>query len=96
MAINKEQLDSIMESAKQEFNGEIPDEVMEIINGGRELTEVEKNRLARETTIYSLGAGNRSLSACMRFNKAVSSYKKYVESLPEDSGNVMFRLSDWI
>ena len=31
MSINKEQLDSIMESAKQEFNGEIPDEVMEQI-----------------------------------------------------------------
>lgn len=96
MSINKEQLNSILESAKQEFGDEIPDEVLETINGGRELTEAEKNRLARETTIYSLGAGNRSLSACMRFNKAVSSYKKFIESLPEDSGNVMFRLSDWI
>ena len=95
MVLSNEQMDSIIESAKKEFGEELPDEVIETISGGRKLSETEENQLAFETTFYSKKAGNRSLSACLKFNKAVTSYMKHIESLPEGSNNVLFRYDDW-
>ena len=95
MVLSNEQMDSIIESAKKEFGEELPDEVIETISGGRKLSETEETQLAFETTFYSKQAGNRSLSACLKFNKAVTSYMKYIESLPEGSNNVLFRYGDW-
>ena len=85
--MNALQKKSIIDAAKEQFGNELPDELIESINGGRDLSEDEKGSILESFFSFDYDFEN--------FDKAVDRYVEYIYSLPEDSEELLFNYLDW-
>ena len=97
MDLNKEQLESIMESAREHFDGEIPDELMEVISGGREVYYSEQEVLFKERARMAQAHQSRQIDnkAYAKFNIAVSRYLHHIRNLKMWSSEELFVYEKW-
>ena len=72
---------------QKEFGNELSDEFIELISGGRELTDIEKGSIIEQFFISPA-------VELKYFNKAVERYKKHINSFPEGREEMLFECSD--
>ena len=89
MQLSDLQKQSIINAARKEFGNELPDEFIELISGGRELSDKEKGSILEQFFLSSA----RDLKY---FDKAVERYAKHINSLPEGSEEILFECTDWM
>ena len=89
MKLNKEQIRSVTESLKEKLGGELSDEMLEAISGGRDLRPIER-------IILMKNEGNlRTDDEIYEFVNAYQKYYDYISSLPDDSDTILFVLEEW-
>lgn len=89
MQLSDLQKQSIIDAVKKEFGNELPDEFIELISGGRELSDKEKGSIIEQ--FFLTPAVDLKY-----FNKAVERYTKHINSLPEGSEEILFECTDWM
>ena len=89
MKLNKEQIRSVTESLKEKLGGELSDEMLEAISGGRDLRPIEKIILMKNERNL------RTDDEIYEFVNAYQKYYDYISSLPDDSDTILFVLEEW-
>lgn len=97
MELSDVQKESILKSAKEILDGEIPDELLETINGGRtpykeEADVVIKLSKQKRQEVYE---GKISSKEYVKLFDAAVRYVNYIAGLPLGSDPVLFVYEDW-
>ena len=97
MKLSDVQKESILKSAKEILDGEIPDELLETINGGRtpykeEADVVIKLSKQKRQEVYE---GKISSKEYVKLFDAAVRYVNYIAGLPLGSDPVLFVYEEW-
>lgn len=97
MELSDVQKESILKSAEELLDGEIPDELLETINGGRtpykeEADVVIKLSKQKRQEVYE---GKISSKEYVKLFDAAVRYVNYIVSLPLGSDPVLFVYEEW-
>ncbi|MCI6701665.1 MAG: hypothetical protein MR454_09760 [Solobacterium sp.] len=87
MKLNEEMKKSIMDEAAKRFGNELPDELLDIVNGGRDMSYDEEFEASMKTymAIDSAMNGRITREEFNDFMVKVMEYRKYIQSLPDDA-----------
>ena len=87
MKFNEEMKKSIMDEAAKRFGNELSDELLDIVNCGRDITYVEEFDVSVKTSqmIDAARDGLITSDELKDFMESVMNYRKYIQSLPDDS-----------
>lgn len=97
MKLSKEQNDSIIKVAENYFEGEIPDEVLETVGGGRNIYLDEHLSIERKDYEVRMDYKKRKIDKAelRKFNIAVNKYLNYIEDLPYNTPERLFVYEEW-
>ena len=95
--LSEEQADSIIRVAENYFEGEIPDEVLETVGGGRNIYLDEHLSIERKTYEVRMDYKKRKINKeeLRKFNTAVTKYLYYIENLPYNTSERLFVYDEW-
>lgn len=98
MKLNEEMKKSIMDEATKKFGSELPDEMLDVVNGGRDITYDEEFEVSMKTylAIDAARNGRISLEELADFMNKVMEYRKYIQSLPDDAPPQNFGVFDFM
>lgn len=87
MKINERMLKSVKEETLKRFGSELPDEVLDIVSGGRVLTSGESRDL-----FVKLNDAKNNLpdEEYRRYNAAIRKYVFYISLLPDNAEEQLF------
>ena len=91
MKLNKEHIKSVMESAKTKFGNELSDELLEAINGGRDIRPIEHLIIVQ----HERAAFSKKDDELYEYCQALEKYFDYIHSLPDDSDTKLFVQEEW-
>ena len=87
MKFNEEMKKSIMDEATKRFGNELPDELLDIVNGGRVLTSGESRDLFVK---LNDAKNNMRDEEYRRYNAAIRKYVFYISLLPDNAEEQLF------
>ena len=95
---NEEMKKSIMDEATKKFGSELPDEMLDVVNGGRDITYDEEFEVSMKTYLAIDAARNGRISQeeLTDFMNKVMEYRKYIQSLPDDAPPQNFGVFDFM
>ena len=98
MKLNVEMKKSIMDEATKKFGSELPDEMLDVVNGGRDITYDEEFEVSMKTYLAIDAARNGRISQeeLTDFMNKVMEYRKYIQSLPDDAPPQNFGVFDFM
>lgn len=98
MKLNEEMKKSIMGEATKKFGSELPDEMLDVVNGGRDITYDEEFEVSMKTYLAIDAARNGRISQeeLTDFMNKVMEYRKYIQSLPDDAPPQNFGVFDFM
>lgn len=92
MKLNEEMVRSVEEELLRACSGELSDDFLDNVNGGRDLNDFENSlaldMLLEKSKLYM--DGWMSQETYFSFVNAIDNYKKYIDLLPEGSDTVIF------
>ena len=97
MKLSDVQKESILKSAKEMLDGEIPDELLETISGGRTPYQEEADSAIKiskqmRQLVYE---GKISSKEYVKLYDAAVRYLNYINSLPVGSDPILFVYDEW-
>ena len=97
MKLSDVQKESILKSAKEILDGEIPDEVLETVGGGRNIYLDEHLSIERKDYEVRMDYKKRKIDKAelRKFNIAVNKYLNYIEDLPYNTPERLFVYEEW-
>lgn len=97
MKLSDAQKESILKSAKEKLDGEIPDEVLETVGGGRNIYLDEHLSIERKDYEVRMDYKKRKIDKAelRKFNIAVNKYLNYIEDLPYNTPERLFVYEEW-
>ena len=97
MELNDKQKESLLKEAAAYFDGEIPDDLLEYISGGRKPYAEECMSVSEAEMMLRKDFKEGKISSSERFYiyRAVEKYLEYIWFLPNGSEPVLFVYEEW-
>ena len=98
MKMNDRQIESLINGIKKVMGNELPDEMLDVVNGGRDITYDEEFEVSMKTYLAIDAARNGRISQgeLTDFMNKVMEYRKYIQSLPDDAPPQNFGVFDFM